>query len=225
MTAALPESHAVTGSTELVSIESIKKAFIRLNEGMAANEAVNLPLASESQVESIKRAIAPLEFHYKTKVQVVVGAVGGLNQSSPAQIQDGQVKLLANLIANDKQAQDAYLLGVRGLLAMPLYLKGLGSRVVQSIYDGLDEEQLNTLKNISSIESLEDPVMVVETYLSYLASLNISLSFFDRRNSWQRGWVRKFYPQLQWTAEDLQYLIFKAVNKWIKHQAKTKQKN
>ena len=220
MTAALPESQVQASTADLVSIESIKKAFIRLNEQVAANEPLNLSVADEGRVESIKRAIAPLEFEYKTKVKVVVGAVGGLNQYAPAQIQDGEVKLLANLIGNDKQAEDAFFLGVRGLQAVSQYIESINGRVIQQIFDGLEEEQLNTLKNISTLNDASDAKVVVATYLAYLASLNIQLSYFDRRNCWQRNVVRKFYPKLKWSAEDLQYLISGAVKCWIKQQSK-----
>ena len=222
MTAALTSRSDAIDATDLVSIESIKKAFIRLNERVAANEAVNLPLADDAHVEAIKRAIAPAEFEYKTKVQVVVGAVGGLDQSAPAQVQNGEVKLLANLIKNDKQALDAFYLGVRGLLALQLQLDRLGNHSIQQIFAGLNEEQLTTLTIISDLKATDDPRLVVETYLAYLASLNIKLSFFDRRNSWQRSWVRKVYPKLKWTAEDLQYLILNASKRWVKQQLKAR---
>jgi len=222
MTAALTSRTDAIDATDLVSIESIKKAFIRLNERVAANEAVNLPLADDAHVEAIKRAIAPAEFEYKTKVQVVVGAVGGLDQSAPAQVQNGKVKLLANLIKNDKQALDAFYLGVRGLLALPLQLDRLGNHSIQQIFAGLNEEQLTTLTTISDLDATDDPRLVVETYLAYLASLNIKLSFFDRRNSWQRSLLRKLYPKLKWTAEDLQYLILNASKRWVKQQLKAR---
>lgn len=225
MTAQMTESVQKTVSDDVVSIEAIKKAFIKINEQHAANEPVNPEMATEERVEAIKRAIAPLEFEYKTKVQVVVGPVGGLDTDSIAQLQDGQVKLIASLIQNDKHAHDAFYLGVRGLLALPAYLDRLGETVIQQIYAGLDEEQLNTLMNISHLKAMDQPQQVVQTYLAHLASLNIALSFFDRRNSWQRSLVRKLYPKLRWTAEDLQYIITCAVNKWVAQQKRAAKKN
>lgn len=225
MTAQMTESVQNTVSNDVVSIEAIKKAFIKINEQHAANEPINPDMATEERVEAIKRVIAPLEFEYKTKVQVVVGSVGGLDAHSVAQLQDGQIKLVASLIKNDKQALYAFYLGVRGLLALPSYLEKLGEPVIQQIYDGLDDEQLNTLANISHLKTTDQPNQVVETYLAHLASLNITLSFFDRRNSWQRSLVRKLYPKLKWTAEDLQYVITCAVNKWVAKQKKLAKKN
>lgn len=212
MTAALPQT---TETAEIISIESIKKAFIGLHEVLAANEPLNTLYADESHVERVKRAIAPLEFQFKTKVNVVVGAVGGLAEGAVVQLKDDKVFLLANLLENEKQADDAYYLGVRGYLATKGYLAGLSDQVITQIFNGLSDEQKACLTTLS-----DDKRETVTAYLSHLAMLNIRLSFFDRRNSWQRALVRKVYPKLAWSTEDLHYLILQAERRWVKAQKK-----
>lgn len=213
MTAVLPQT---TESVDIISIESIKKAFIGLHEVLAANEPINTVYADESHVERVKRAIAPLEFQFKTKVNVVVGAVGGLNDNAAVQLKDGKLFLLANLLRNEKQADDAYFLGVRGYLATKSFVEQASGALVDQIYAGLTDEQKACLSDLS-----EDRKETVCAYLSHLAMLNIRPSFYERRNSWQRALVRKVYPTLSWTTEDLHYLILQAERRWLKAQKKS----
>ena len=220
MTNAMPEALSSQKPTDIVSIDTIKKAFIQQHQLPAANQPHSDSIASVHRVEAIERAIAPLEQAFNTSVNVVAQAIVDYPQQASVQIHQGQATLIANTIHNDQQAHNQFYLAVVGLLAVPHYLNKKSKKIIKNIYDSLSEEQKSLIMSLQQIDNENKESEIVGHYLAHLASMNLTPSFHDRRNSFQRGLVRLCYPKLKWSNLDLHYLILQAKKKWIKKKNK-----
>jgi hypothetical protein len=193
-----------------LSIEVIKKAFIKRHQVEAANEHPILKAAVNSHVEAVKRWIAPLEFKQGVKAQVLNCANPGMSEDASAQVVDDKLLILANCIENEKQARDVFVYGAIGLVAIPEYLVKLGETAIEQIYNSLSHDQLESVSSQFGALVASDRRLVVGLHLADLATLDVKPTFLERRDSWQRQLVRKLYSKLNWTSHDLHYLIFRA---------------
>ncbi len=217
MTQVIPETQPHK-HTDIVSIDTIKKAFIQQHQLPAANQPHSNSVASADRVEAIKRVIAPLEHAFNTSVKVVAQAVADCPRQGSTQVHQGEAILVANGIHNDQQAHDQFYLAVVGSLAVPRYLSKKSDETIQRIYESLSQEQISLIMGLHQIESEHKLNEVVSYYLAMLASMSLTPSFHDRRNSFQRNLLRQCYPKLKWTNLDLHYLILKAKKRWVKRR-------
>jgi len=215
MTQVIPETQPHK-PTDIVSIDTIKKAFIQQHQLPAANQPHNNSVASADRVEAIKRAIAPLECAFNTSVKVVAQALVDCPRQGSVQIHEGKAILIANGIHNDQQAHDQFYLAVVGLLAVPHYLDKRSDKTIQRIYESLSQDQKNLIVNLHQIEGEHKVSEMVSHYLAQLASMSLTPSFHDRRNSFQRNLLRLCYPKIKWNNLDLHYLILQAKKSWIR---------
>ena len=207
----LPQQSELT-----LSIDSIKQDFIQLNARQAANEQFPLTLANDEQVRLVKVWVQDQERELGKKVKVVAGKEALSVESAslalhgaPGLVLEGECLLFANCIATHKQAMDAYEYVVVGLGALPNYLGKSQSVVCASISKSLNDEQALYIKKRFKADK-EQPQIAVMNYLAEVAALAITPTFLQRRESWQRSWVRKLYPALTWTGTDIHYLIHRA---------------
>ena len=206
--------------TDIVSIDTIKKAFIEQHQLPAANQTHGDELADPYRVEAIKRTIAPLEKMFNTRVNVVAQAIPEYTRHGSIQIHQGEATLVATGIHNDQQTHQQFYLAVVGLLAIPRYLSKKGDKFVKQIYQCISEEQKALIMSLHPINDACKETEIVSQYLAHLASMNLIPSFHDRRNSFQRSLVRLCYAKLKWTNLDLHYLILQTKKKWIKNKIK-----
>ena len=220
MTQVMPEPLTSPTPTEIISIDTIKKAFIQQHQLPAANQPHNDSMASAHRVEAIKRAIAPLEHAFNTSVNVAAQAVADGSQQESVQIHHGKAILLANGIHNDQQAYDQFYLAVVGLLAVPHCLNKKSKKTIKQIYESLSQEQKSLMMSLQKTDEEHKESEIVACYLARLASMNLTPSFHERRNSFQRGLLRLCYPKLKWSNLDLHYLILQARKKWVNKKNK-----
>ena len=192
-----------------ISIETIKKALIKQYQLEAANDQVVPPIATSDYVEVVKRWIAPCEFTLSIKATVLACAKPGMTEAS-AQVIDNQLYILANHLENEKQARDILIFGAVGLMAIPKYLSRFNESSLEAIYNALPSDQLETMHEAYGEQVALNKALAVQLYLAELATLDVVPSFYERRDSWQRMLVRKFYPKLKWQSHDFQYLVFRA---------------
>ncbi len=199
-----------------LSIDSIKQDFIKLNERLAANEQFSLTLASDEHVRQVKVWVQDQERELGKKVRVVAGketlpeaSACQVINGAPGLVLDAEYILFANCIATHKQAMDAYEYVVVGLCALPKYLGKSQELVCANMALSLNDEQTLYIKQRFAGSS-QDPLLAVMSYLAEVAALAITPTFIQRRESWQRSWVRKLYPKLGWSGTDIHYLIHRA---------------
>lgn len=192
------------------SIEAIKKAFIKQHQQQAANEQVVRPKADMDQLEAVKRWIAPSEFKLGLKAVVLQCASVGMAEDLAAQIVDGNLYLLANCISNEKQARDCFTYGAVGLVLIPRYLTGFNEDSISQIYHCIPDDHIESMLSEYDAGVMNNKRLVVELYLAELATLNITPSYYERRDSWQRMLLRKLYSKLKWNSHDLHYLVYRA---------------
>jgi hypothetical protein len=195
-----------------LSIEVIKKAFIKRHQFEAANEQPLALAATSNHTEAVKRWIAPLEFRHKLKAMVIRCANPGMSEDAAIQVVNGELFILANTVHNEKQARDIFTYGCVGLIIIPKYLAKKGERVIEQIYNGLNDDQMEGLTHTCG-DSI-DKRSFIQLYLADLATLTVTPTFIERRDSWQRQLVRKVYSGLVWKSNDLHYLIHRAVRAW-----------
>jgi len=207
----LPQQSELT-----LSIDSIKQDFIQLNARQAANEQFPLTLANDEQVRQVKVWVQDQERELGKKVRVVAGkealpleSASLVLDGAPGLVLEGEYLLFANCITTHKQAMDAYEYVVVGLCALPNYLGKSQSAVCASISNSLNDEQNLYINKRFKVDK-EQPKIAVMSYLAEVAALAITPTFLQRRESWQRSWVRKLYPALAWTGTDIHYLIHRA---------------
>ncbi len=212
MDSALLKSH--TPRIDL-SIDSIKQDFIKLNARPAANEQFSPGLADDEHVRQVKVWVQDQERELGIKVLVVAGLesfsgdITSINIGAPGIISQGQAILFANSINSHKQAMDAYEYVVVGLSSLPRLMASAKARICGQIAENLASEQVDYIEKRFNV-SMTDPQSAIMPYLADLAALAIKPTFVQRRESWQRSWLRKVMPKLVWTATDIQYLIFQA---------------
>jgi hypothetical protein len=195
-----------------LSIEVIKKAFIKRHQFQAANEHPLTVAATNDHVEAVKRWIAPLEFDHNFKANVINCAKPGMSEEAATQVVSGELFILANIVNNEKQARDIYTYGCVGLIIIPKYLAKKSERVIKQIHSGLTEDQMENLAKTCG-ETIDMRSLIL-LHLADLATLMITPTFIERRDSWQRQLVRKVYPRLAWRSNDLHYLIYRAIRDW-----------
>ncbi len=207
----LPQQSELT-----LSIDSIKQDFIQLNERQAANEQFPLILANDEQVRQVKVWVQDQERELGKKVRVVAGkeslpaeSTSLVLEGAPGLVLEGETILFANCITTHQQAMDAYEYVVVGLHALPNYLGKSQSAVCASISNSLNDEQGLYINKRFKVDN-DQPQIAVMSYLAEIAALAITPTFLQRRESWQRSWVRKLYPALAWTGTDIHYLIHRA---------------
>lgn len=192
-----------------IEFSAIKKAFITTNQLPAANDEPINTHATQEHVDRIHRWIAPLEFSLGVKAQVLSGAETDMVEGVAAQVKQEQVVLLANCINSEKQALDVFRFAAVGLLAVPKYLEKR-SRLVNSIYNSLNEDQIELIATRYGISSDQTPDMIVKLYLAELSALDVVPSFFERRDAFQRAIVRAVWSSLEWHSHELHYVIYRA---------------
>jgi hypothetical protein len=195
-----------------LSIDVIKKAFIKRHQFQAANEQPLAMAATNNHIEAVKRWIAPLEFELNLKANVISCANPGMSEDAAAQVVGGELFILANTVHNEKQARDVFTYGSVGLIVIPKYLAKKGNSVIEQIHSGLTGDQMEALA--STCGDIADKRSLIQLYLADLATLRVTPSFIERRESWQRQLVRKVYSGLAWKSNDLHYLIHRAVRSW-----------
>jgi len=195
-----------------LQIDAIKKAFIASNQLPAANDPEVTEPSDMGHVEAIYRWLAPLEFEYAVKVKVVTHAEGGLTSGVAAQVKQGQVYFLANCISSEKQARDLYRFAVIGLLAVPQYLERKPG-LVSSLYNGLTDDQKEVIANRYGLSDEIDQEMLVKLYLAELSALDVTPTFYERRDSFQRSIVRRVWSKLAWNSTDIHYVLYRAAKK------------
>lgn len=218
MSQLMPEAPPSQQETDIISIDTIKKAFIEQHQRPAANQSRSDASASAERIEAIKRAIAPLEHAFNTPVKVAARAMDDCPRQGSIQIHQDQAILLANGIYNDLQAHNQFYLAVVGYLAVPHYLAKKGQKTIKQVYQSLSQEQKSLIESLHSINDAQKESDIVGHYLAQLASMNLSLNFLSRRDSFQRSILRLFIPKLKWSNQDLHYLILQAKKKWIKKE-------
>jgi hypothetical protein len=201
-----------------LSIDSIKHDFIKLNARPAANEQFSLTLASAEHVRQVKVWVQDQERELGLKVTVVAGlealphgrqVTKAINKGAPGAVEQGQGILFANEINSHKQAMDAYEYVVVGLVALPRLMAKKQAQVCTQIANNLAPEHIEYIEKRFNV-SITDPQLAIMHYLAEVAALAIKPNFVQRRESWQRSWLRKVYPTLAWTATDIHHLIYSA---------------
>ncbi len=198
-----------------LSIDSIKQDFIKLNARPAANEQFSPGLADDEHVRQVKVWVQDQERELGIKVTVVAGLESftgdteSINSGAPGAIKQGQAVLFANCIKSHKQAMDAYEYVVVGLTALPRLVTTSQARLCGQIATNLASDQIEYIEKRFNV-SMNDPQMAIMPYLAGLAALAIKPTFVQRRESWQRSWLRKVNPKLVWTATDIHHLIYQA---------------
>ena len=201
---------------QAISVDLIKKAFIKLNELEAKNESFSQFLASEAHVKQVKVWLQDQERELGVKVDVISG-VESLPQDTRARVlpgapgifSEGRYLMFANDIKSHQQAICAYEYIVVGLGALVNYLGSKQAKVCTQIYRHLTSDQQEYLQQKFKLESAssESVATAVMAYLAEVSALAIRPTFAQRRESWQRYWLRKFYAKLSWTPTDLHFLI------------------
>ena len=192
-----------------ISINSIKQDFIKLNQMDAANEQFTRVLADEAHVRQVKMWVQDQERELGIKVQVEA-CMQAAEFSAPGMIQKGNCILFASHINTHKQAMDAFEYVVVGLKALPEYMAGSKERICAAIFSGMGSEQTEYICKRFNVEHAQQGMML---YLAEVAGLNITPTFLERREGWQRSIMRKLYPKLGWTPTDIHCLIHRARNR------------
>lgn len=194
-----------------IDIEAIKKAFIQINQLPAANEQLTRPAVDEVHVSRVKDWVQDLERELGFKAKVASSpSEYGLSVNTPAAVVGDEAILFANYIDNQKMALDAFEYVTIGLLGVQRLLDGSG--MFERIFNDLDADtQEYMAKNHDlDLDQADDRVLLVKLYLAGLASLNVRLTWLERRDAWQRQLLRMVYPKLKMTSLDLHYLLLKA---------------
>ena len=194
-----------------VNIESIKKAFIQLNQLPAANEQITRSPAEAAHVMRVKDWLQDLERDLGIKAKVVASPNDcGLSLNTPAAVVNDEAIMFANYIDNQKTALDAFEYVTVGLLGVQRLLDG--SQLYLRIFNELDEETKEYMANSHQLDlnQPDDCSLLVKLYLAGLASLNVRLTWLERRDAWQRRVLRMVYPKLKMTSLDLHYLLLRA---------------
>ena len=215
-------------AVQIENVESIKKSFIELNR--LPEKAVSLACVEvdEARKLEIKRWLADRVKEYGIEVEVVSGLHAlNLDVIRPAYksvlsvLDANKPVILANGITSHASAMQAYDYAVVGLQGVPQFLTTRMKSLWVQLYDGLSEPQRDLLvrRYGLNLEEPEQRQMALEFYLADLTVLNVELSFLQRRESWQRQLVRQFYPSLEWSSQDLHYVLYK-VRQQLRKSAK-----
>lgn len=194
-----------------VDIEAIKKAFIQMHELPAANEQLSRVAVDQAHVLRVKDWLQDLERQLGVKAKVVASAQDcGLSIDAPAAVMNDEAIIFADHIHHQKMALDVFEYAVVGLLGVERLLKDdqTSLRLFRDL--PIATQEFLAKRYQLSLEDTEHKVLVVKMYLADLASLNIRLTWLERREAWQRQWVRLFYPKLKFESSDLHYLLLKA---------------
>ncbi len=194
-----------------VDIEAIKKAFIQMHELPAANEQLSRVAVDQAHVLRVKDWLQDLERQLGVKAKVVASAQDcGLSIDAPAAVMNDEAIIFADHIHHQKMALDVFEYAVVGLLGVERLLKDdqTSLRLFRDL--PIATQEFLAKRYQLSLEDTEHKVLVVKMYLADLASLNIRLTWLERREAWQRQWVRLFYPKLKFESLDLHYLLLKA---------------
>ena len=194
-----------------VDIEAIKKAFIQMHELPAANEQLSRVAVDQAHVLRVKDWLQDLERQLGVKAKVVASAQDcGLSIDAPAAVMNDEAIIFADHIHHQKMALDVFEYAVVGLLGVERLLKDdqTSLRLFRDL--PIATQEFLAKRYQLSLEDTEHKVLMVKMYLADLASLNIRLTWLERREAWQRQWVRLFYPKLKFESLDLHYLLLKA---------------
>lgn len=194
-----------------VNIEAIKKAFIQLHQLPAANEQVVRETVDATHVMQVKDWLQDLERELGVKAKVVASAKEcGVSVDAPAAVINDEAVIFANHIHHQKMALDVFEYAVVGLLGVERLLKDEKTSLRLFADLNQDTQEYLAKRYQLSLDKAQDKVLVLKMYLADLASLNIRLTWLERREAWQRQWVRLFYPKLKFESLDLHYLLLKA---------------
>lgn len=198
------------------NIEAIKKAFIQIHQTqpLAANEQLIRPAASAEHVLQVKDWVQDLERELGIKARVLsTSSKVNTYVAAPAAVINNEPVLFANYTDNQKLALDAFEYVVVGLLGIQRLMSD--SKIYLRIFNDLDMDTKEYMakRNELNLDKPTHQELLVKLYLANLASLNIKLTWLERREAWQRQLVRMVYPKLKMGSLDLHYLLLKARRK------------
>ncbi len=204
-------SQETTAPLAVLSIEDIKKAFIQLHQLPAANDQITRADASAEHVVRVKDWLQDLERELGVKAKVVASPQAvGLAITTPAAVVNDEPVLFANFIDNQKIALDVFEYVAVGLLGVQRL--GLKDELFLAIFRDLSQDQREFLahRHDLDINNPQDQALLVKLYLADIAALNVTLTWLERREAWQRQVLRLVYPKLGYRSLDLHYLLLKA---------------
>ena len=205
------------------NIEAIKKAFIQIHQSPidAANDQLIRPPASPEHVLHVKDWLQDLERELGIKAKVLAtSSKVNTYVAAPAAVIGNEPVIFANYADNQKLALDALEYVAVGLLGIQRLIKD--SKVFLRIFEDIDPDTREYMAKRNELD-LTKPTqqeLLVKLYLAGLASLNIKLTWLERREAWQRQMVRLVYPKLKMNSLDLHYLLLKARRKIRKDHKK-----
>ncbi len=212
---------AMAGVTDTAMV-NIKQASIELHQRLdvpsqdAANGAFLDAIANEAHVEAVKRWLKEQEREFAIKVDVLAGGESldgeGVELHGAAGLLNNKPFMLANGIHSHKQAMDVYEYALTGLLFLPAYLGGNKDLVCAQIYRDLSVPQRDYLSRTYGLrpENADAITPAVMQYLAHLSHLSVKPTCLQRREGFQRSWLRKVYSKLEWCSEDIHYLLYRA---------------
>ena len=210
------------------SIDAIKKAFIELNQLPASNEAKR---PNSLELARVQAYLAPKEKLYGISVslkdsltEVDLSTVRPAYEGVAAVMRGDKVVVLLDAVHDHAQTLQAYDYGVVGLKALPGFvpkIKGFWMQLSQSMTE--PQLELLTKRYGLNLEDKQQHQLALEFYMADSAAVGVVPTFLERREAWQRAMVRKFYPSLDWSSNDLHYLLHR-VRKQLAKQAIKKTK-
>lgn len=185
------------------SIESIKQAFIELNQLPASNEAVMPDELCPERVKRVKLWLADRERQYGIQAEV---------HWAPENDAQSKFAVYAHDIDSHSLALQAYDYAVIGAHVVPDYIDEKQAGFWVQFAEGLTgpQKQLLTKRFAINVSDQVQLVKGLKLYVAELAALDVHPTFLQRREAWQRGLIRKLYKKLPWNSDDLHYLIHRA---------------
>lgn len=195
---------------EIVTIDAIKQALIANSKPvLAANESPLLGVElGAGHRNLVKSWVQHCERLMGVKVDVELVQSHNVAPSQAVVSEDGVI-IYANRIATAQQAVLAYHYGVVGLLKVGSLLAGKSS-LIETMLRDIPQSALDGIiqSHFQGVQISKEGLLV--EYLAQLAQLQVAPTWVQRRESWQRSVLRKLYPKLKWTSDDLHYFIYSA---------------
>lgn len=210
-------------------VEAFKKELIQKNKLPDFAHGGSMPVATHEHVVRVKDWVQDLEKELGIKIEVVADQkeISSLVDAIPARskfqttlnglIASDRIVLIANVIDTHQKALNAYEQEVVGRYGIAHYLGKRLDSVSTQIFQSMGEDKLSYLNERLGFEfdwaSEADQKLAVQEHLARLAAIGIRPASEQSRISWYRAVIRRFYPKLAWTHDDLCSLIQTARNK------------